>query len=251
MGRALITGASAGIGQEFARQLAQQGRDLVLVARNGERLHALADEYRASHGVDVEVMAVDLRDRAGLARVEERLRDDDRPVDVLINNAGFGVRSRFSASDLDDEQAMIDVMVTAVMRLSHAALPGMLARGKGGILVVSSVAGWLTGGTYNAAKAWATTFAESLSAQVRGSNVRVTALCPGFTRTEFHERAELDMTEVGDWMWLSSERVVSDGLRDLELGRTVSVPGAQYKALTLVARMLPRPIVRSLRLSRR
>lgn len=246
MGRALITGASAGIGEEFARRLAEDGRDLVLVARNGERLASLAREFHERHGVDVEVLTADLRDRAALATVEDRLRDATRPVDVLVNNAGFGVRQRFTRSDIDDEQAMIDVMVTAVMRLTHAALPGMLERGHGGVVVVSSVAGWLTGSTYNAAKAWATTFAESMANQVHGSGVHVTALCPGFVHTEFHDRAQMDMSSVSEWMWLSPQQVVDQCLRDLAAGRTVSVPGAQYRTLSTVLRALPRPLVRSI-----
>jgi uncharacterized protein len=239
MGRALITGATAGIGREFAVQLAAQGRDLVIVARDEARLQALAEELESLHGVDVEVLPADLRQTAALEKVEQRLRDSSKPVDVLINNAGFGIGKSFDRSDIDDEQAILDVMVTAVMRLSHAALPGMKERNRGGIIVVSSIAGFYAGGTYFAAKAWATTFARGLASQLRGTNVRVTALCPGFTRTEFHERGKLDASTISDWLWLSAEKVVADGLRDFEAGRTISVPGIQYKALTGLARVLP------------
>jgi uncharacterized protein len=253
MGRALITGATAGIGREFALQLAAQKRDLVIVARNEGRLQDLASELRAAHGIEVEVLAADLRDLSSLGKVEQRLRDASRPVDVLINNAGFGIRQRFHRSDIDDEQAIVDVMITAVMRLSHAALPGMRERNRGGILVVSSVAGWMAGSTYSAAKAWATAFAEGLATQVRGTNVRVTALCPGFTHTEFHERGDLDVSMVKEWLWLSAEQVVAEGLRDFEAGRPVSVPGIQYKALTTLVHALPRPLLRALgrKISRR
>ncbi|MGD9955852.1 MAG: SDR family NAD(P)-dependent oxidoreductase [Candidatus Nanopelagicales bacterium] len=244
MTTALITGGTAGIGAEFARQLAARGDDLVLVARDGSRLEAYAEELRARHRVDVEVLVADLSDRAGLASVEARLADADRPVDLLVNNAGFGVNQVFVGGDLDAEQQMLDLLVTAVMRLSHAALPGMVARGTGGIINVSSVASFIAGGTYSAAKSWVTVFSESIDRQLRGTGVTVTALCPGFTHTEFHQRAEMDVDHLPDWLWLDAPDVVRGALADFGRGKPVSVPGVQYKALSTLARYLPRPVVR-------
>lgn len=244
MTTALITGGTTGIGAEFARQLAARGDDLVLVARDAERLRAYADELATTYRVGVETLPADHSDRAQLAVVEERLRDAARPIDLLVNNAGFGVNQLFVDGDLDAEQQMLDVLVTAVMRLSHAALPGMVGRGTGGVINVSSVASFIAGGTYSAAKSWVTVFSESIDRQVRGTGVTVTALCPGFTHTEFHQRAEMDVDHLPDWLWLDAPDVVRAALADFGHGRPVSVPGAQYKALSTLARYLPRPIVR-------
>ena len=243
MGTALITGATSGIGLAFARTLARRGHGLVLVARDRERLDLVAAELRG-HRVDVEVLAADLADRAQLAVAEDRIRA--RPVEILVNNAGFGVPQRFATGDLEAEQRMLDVLVTAVMRLSHAAIPGMVQRGSGAILNVSSVAGWITGGTYSAAKAWVTVFSESLALELTGTGVHVTAVCPGFTHTEFHQRASMQMEGVPDWMWLDAQEVVDRALRDVRRGRPVSVAGPQYKALSIAAQYLPRPLVRAL-----
>lgn len=244
MTTALITGGTAGIGAEFARQLAARGDDLVLVARDGARLAGFAAEIEAHYRVAVEVLAADLTVRAQLALVEARLADAARPVDLLVNNAGFGVNQLFVGGDLDAEQQMLDVLVTAVLRLSHAALPGMVARGTGGIINVSSVASFIAGGTYSAAKSWVTVFSESIDRQLAGTGVGVTALCPGFTHTEFHQRAEMDVDHLPDWMWLDAPDVVRAALGDFHRGKPVSVPGAQYKALSTLARYLPRPVVR-------
>ena len=244
MATALITGGTAGIGAEFARQLAARGDDLVLVARDGERLAAYAAELEARYRVQVEVLVADLSDRDQLGTVEARLADADRPVDLLVNNAGFGVNQVFVGGDVDAEQRMLDLLVTAVMRLSHAALPGMVARGTGGVINVSSVASFIAGGTYSAAKSWVTVFSESTDRQLRGTGVTVTALCPGFTHTEFHQRAEMDVDHLPDWMWLDAPDVVRGALADFGRGKPVSVPGAQYKALSTLARYLPRPVVR-------
>ena len=243
MSTALITGATSGIGLTFARTLARRGHDLVLVARDLERLELVASELRA-HRVEVEVISADLTERDQLAVVEDRLRE--RPVEILVNNAGFGVPQRFSDGDLAIEQQMLDVLVTAVMRLTHAALPGMIARGSGAVLNVSSVAGWITGGTYSASKAWVTVFSESLSLELAGTGVHVTAVCPGFTHTEFHQRASMEMDALPEWMWLDPQDVVDRALADVRKGRPVSVAGRQYKALSLAAQYLPRPLVRSL-----
>ncbi|MBI1378880.1 MAG: SDR family NAD(P)-dependent oxidoreductase [Frankiales bacterium] len=244
MTTALVTGATAGIGAEFARQLAARGDDLVLVARDVERLTAYADELGRAHRVRVEVLPADLTDRTALAAVADRLADDARPVDLLVNNAGFGVNQSFVGGDLDAEQAMLDVLVTATMRLTHAALPGMVGRGTGGVINVSSVAGFIAGGSYSAAKAWTTVFSESVDRQLHGTGVRVMALCPGFTHTEFHQRGGMDVSHLPDWMWLDAPDLVRGALADFGRGKPVSVPGAQYKVLSTLARYLPRPVVR-------
>jgi short-subunit dehydrogenase len=203
----------------------------------------VAAELRG-HRVQVDVIAADLADRSQLAIVEERLRT--QPVEILVNNAGFGVLQGFSTGDLEAEQQMLDVLVTAVMRLTHAALPGMVARGSGAVINVSSVAGWITGGTYSAAKAWVTVFSESLSIELAGTGVHVTAVCPGFTHTEFHQRASMETEGIPEWMWLDTQEVVDRALVDVRKGRPVSVAGKQYKALSLAAQYLPRPLVRAI-----
>ena len=246
MSRAVITGATAGIGYEFAAALAARGHDLVLVARDQARLAVTAERLRSAHRISVDITAADLSDRSGMAIVEALLADADRPVEILVNNAGFGVLQGFSTGDLEAEQQMLDVLVTAVMRLTHAALPGMIARGSGAVLNVSSVAGWITGGTYSAAKAWVTVFSESLAVELAGTGVHVTAVCPGYTHTEFHQRASMETEGIPEWMWLDTQEVVDRALVDVRKGRPVSVAGKQYKALSLAAQYLPRPLVRAI-----
>jgi short-subunit dehydrogenase len=235
MGTALITGATAGIGAAFADRLARDGQDLVLVARDEARLGETADLLRRVYAVDVEVLPADLADDAGCAKVEQRLADPARPVDLLVNNAGFTVGTRFLRSDIANEELMLRVLVRAVLRLTHAALPGMVERGKGAVINVSSVAAWRPAGTYAAAKAWVTSFTEGLVGQVAGSGVRIMALSPGYTLTEFHDRAGV-RKPWPRWMWLPAERVVDDGLRDLRRGVVVSVPSARYKLIAFAAK---------------
>ena len=237
MPTALVTGATAGIGHAFATHLARRGHDLVLVARDGARLEDVAATLRTAHGVDVETLVADLVVPDQLLRVEDRLRDVARPVDLLVNNAGFGLKKRFLDNPVDDEVAMLDVLVTVVLRLSHAALGPMTERGSGGVINVSSVAAFLPRGTYAAAKAWVNSFSEWAAHEYRSQGVTVMALCPGFTKTEFHERMEVKRGE--GFLWLDVDFLVEKALQDFDKGRVYSIPGAQYKTITALTRLIP------------
>jgi hypothetical protein len=244
---ALVTGATAGLGAEFARQLAGRGYDLVIVARDTARLEATSKSLAEEFGVDVEVLPADLITDDGCDAVCARLSDNQRPVEVLVNNAGFGMYKTFGSASLEAEERQLDLNVRAVLRLAHAAVRVMTGRGTGRIINISSVAGFVPRGsnaTYSASKAWVTMFSEALAVQLRGSGVTVTAICPGFTRTEFHERASADMTHVPERMWLEAAVVVREGLADAFEGKPVSVPSRQYRALVTAVRLVPRPMLR-------
>ncbi|WP_323793510.1 SDR family oxidoreductase [Nocardioides sp.] len=241
---ALITGATAGIGHEFAVQLASRGHDLVLVARDTARLDEVAAALRAAHGVEVEVITADLVERDQLALVEARLTDPARPIDLLVNNAGFGLKKRFLDNPIEAENAMLDVLVTAVLRLTHAALGPMTERGRGGIINVSSVAAFLPRGTYAATKAWVNSFTEWAANEYRAQGVTVMALCPGFTKTEFHERMEV--AKGTSFMWLDVEFLVEKALSDFDKGRIYSIPGAQYKTVVALTRLVPNKALQAL-----
>ena len=246
MSTALVTGATAGIGHAFCRELAERGNDLVIVARDRARLENVSDELRARHSVNVEILAADLSKRAALRRVADRLADRDRPIDLLVNNAGFGMKKSFLKGDLADEEAMLDVLCRAVLVLSQAGALSMKDRGRGAIINVSSVAGFVPMGTYGAAKAWCTAFTESLAHELAGSGVSVTALCPGFTHTELHERADLDMSRLPKALWLEADRLVRDCLDDVKAGKVISIPGVQYKVIAGVAQLVPHGLLRAL-----
>jgi short-subunit dehydrogenase len=244
MTTALVTGPTSGLGRQFAIQLAAAGHDLILVSRDETRLIELSMELTSSYGTESEIIPTDLSDREQLAVVEARLADPTRPVGWLVNNAGFGLAKSFRETSVEDEQRLLDVLVTAPMRLTHAALPGMIERGFGRNIVVSSLASWVATGTYSAAKAWATVFVEGLQVEVANTGVNVTALCPGFVHTEFHARADMDFEGIPERMWLNPADVVATGIKDCEKGRVLSVPGRQYQALAHVARLSPRSVVR-------
>ena len=236
---ALITGATAGLGAAFVRALAAEGHDLVLVARDEERLAKTRDAVRAVHGVEVELLPADLADEDACARVEQRCAAG---LDLLVNNAGLGLGQPFLETDAGAEERMLRVNVRAVMRLTHAALPPMLARGRGGVLNVSSVAGYVpssSAATYVASKAYVTAFSESLASETAARGVQVTALCPGFTRTEFHSRAGMDTEGIPERLWLEADRVAAEGLADLRRGKAISVPGGAYKGIVAASRLTP------------
>ncbi|MBZ9599085.1 SDR family NAD(P)-dependent oxidoreductase [Streptomyces yangpuensis] len=239
----LITGASAGLGAAFARGFAAKGCDLVLVARDKDRLGDVADALAREYGTACEVLPADLLDPADLDQVAGRLADRTRPVDILVNNAGFGLPAPFPYSPVEDEERMLDLLVKVPLRLTHAALPGLRERRRGGVVNVSSVAGLLPTGTYGAAKAWVTAFSESLRVDMEPYNVRVLAVLPGFTRTEFQERAGMDVSALRDAVWLEPEAVVEQALKDLALRRPVSITGRRYQAYALAVRHLPRAFV--------
>ncbi|MBC7723533.1 MAG: SDR family NAD(P)-dependent oxidoreductase [Burkholderiaceae bacterium] len=238
---ALITGATSGIGAEFARQLAAQGHDLVLVARTASRLEEVAVRLRTVYGVCVECIAADLGSAEALAGVERTVATS--APGILVNNAGFGLRKPFDENPVALEQQHLDVLVTAPMRLSHAALGPMLARGSGVIITVSSVAGFTPRGSYGAAKAWALSFSRWANIQYRPRGVTVMALAPGFVRTEFHERMKVGTGNIPRFLWLTPERVVRVALRDAARGRAVSIPTKRYQLIVAVSRVLPARVV--------
>jgi uncharacterized protein len=244
MATALVTGATAGIGAAYARQLAEEGFDLILVARDKKRLADVAKSLSKEFGVKTEILVADLTKSAQLVKVEKRLASKVKPVEVLINNAGFGINKSFLDSARESEQALLDVLVTAPMRLTHAVLPVMKERNSGTVVNVSSVASWIAGGTYSAAKSYLTVFTESLHTELRGTKVNISALCPGFTRTEFHQRGRMKMTGLPNFMWLSAEKVVARSWKAAKSGKAISVPGWQYLVLSSISRFGPRPLVR-------
>ncbi|GAB2934945.1 SDR family oxidoreductase [Streptomyces mayteni] len=229
-----------GLGAAFARRLARDRHDLVLVARDGEALRRQAAELHDRHGIEATVLVADLATDEGIEAVERRLTDPDRPVGLLVNNAGFALRGTFLDAPVDDELRMLRVHCEAVLRLTTAAAGTMRRRGRGAVINVASVAAFVPRGTYGASKAWVVQFTEGAARDLAGSGVRLMALCPGFVRTEFHQRAGLSTDDIPGWMWLDADRVVDAGLRDLARGRSLSIPDARYKTLIGASRLVPR-----------
>lgn len=242
MARALVTGATAGLGRAFAGRLAEAGWDLVLVARDEQRLEQAAKELRR-YAVDVDVLPADLNDDNDLGAVERRLGDDAEPVDMLVNNAGFAIKRDFLASTVEDEDRLLRVLVRAVLRLTHVAVHAMVRRRQGVVINVSSMAGFVPQSTYNAAKAYVTTLTESVATDVRGKGVHVMAVCPGYTHTEFHDRAGIDKSNMPGPLWLDVDRVVDGAFADLRRGKVVSVPTLRYKLVAAGTRLAPRSLV--------
>ncbi|MFT4028328.1 MAG: SDR family NAD(P)-dependent oxidoreductase [Protaetiibacter sp.] len=238
MPTAVVTGGTAGIGAAFARALAADGYELVLVARTASRLESFAAELRAS-GRDVEVLVADLGVASDVERVAARLADAARPVELLVNNAGYGMKSRLADPDLAEAADAIEVMMHAPLVLAAAVVPGMRERGRGTIINVASVAGYLSMGLYSAIKAWMRVYSESLSNALHGTGVTVTALLPGWVHTEFHDRAAIRKSSIPSWLWLSADELVAACLRDAARGRAVSIPTLRYRFLAWWLRHLP------------
>ncbi|WP_432559302.1 SDR family NAD(P)-dependent oxidoreductase [Granulicoccus sp. GXG6511] len=244
MPTALITGATAGIGAEFARQLADRGYDLVLVARDEGRLKEYAEELHHETAVDVEILSADLADRDQTLQVAARLEDQARPIHLLVNNAGFGLRSTMLEPDTTLEERALDVMCRAVMILGGAAARAMKERGRGIIINTSSVAGVMAMGNYSAVKAFVTAYSESLATQLRQTGVTVTALCPGWVRTEFHDRAQINASSIPTWAWIDKTVLVREALADAEKGKVISIPTLGWKVAMTAARLIPRSTAR-------
>jgi short-subunit dehydrogenase len=243
----VVTGASAGIGRAFALALADRGHDLVLVARDGARLEALAQEIGAAYGASAEVLSADLGDAAALATVEARVADPERPIHLLVNNAGFGTSGHLVDLPVDREQQEIELNVLALVRLTHAALGAFVSRGEGGIINVSSIAGYQPtpgNATYGATKAFVTSFSEAVHEEVKGTGVKCMVLSPGFTRTEFQQNAGIDSSEVPNFLWQEAPAVVQHALRAYDKGRAVCVPGPLNTVTAGFSAVMPHVVTR-------
>ena len=243
---ALVTGATVGIGESFTRLLASKGYNIALVARDEVRLHERAGDLREKYGIQTFVLPADLATKSGVKSVEKYIQSYE--IEVLINNAGFAINKVFTLSNLGDEQDLLNVLVRTPMRLMHVILPGMKERKSGTIINVSSVAGFIAGGTYSAAKSYLTVLSESLNADLKGSGVKVSALCPGFTRTEFHQRARMKLKGLPGFMWLNPDKLVAKAWKDAQANKPVSIPGWQYKLLIAIISITPRGLIRRVRL---
>ena len=241
---ALVTGATSGIGESFTRLLADKGFNLVLVARDESRLHERAAGLKENFGAESVVIVADLVTEVGCTKVEDYIRANE--IEVLINNAGFGINKAFTMSDLAKEEEVLKVLVRTPMRLMHVALPAMKERNSGVVINVSSVASFIAGGAYSASKAYLTVLSESLSTELSATNIKVSALCPGFTRTEFHQRGRMKMAGLPNFMWLNSDVLVAKAWKDAVSGKPVSIPGWQYRVLIGLISVVPRTFVRRL-----
>ena len=241
---ALVTGATSGIGESFTRLLAENGYNVVLVARDLSRLRERASGLESQYGIETVVVQADLATNEGCAVIENYIADNE--IEVLINNAGFGINKSFTVSELDVEQNLLDVLVRVPMRLMHVALPGMKMRDKGIIINISSVAGFIASGTYSASKSYLTVLSESLNTELKDTNIKISALCPGYTRTEFHQRGRMSMKGLPTFMWLNADALVAKSWSNARKGKAISIPGWQYQLLTFVIRIAPRSMVRKI-----
>ena len=241
---AIVTGATAGIGESFTRVLAREGFNIVLVARDLERMKERAAHLESEFKVQTAIVQADLATDNGCAKVERYISENE--IEVLINNAGFGINKAFSVSNLESEQQLLDVLVRTPMRLMHTVIPQMKSRNSGSIINVSSIAGWIAGGTYSASKSYLTVLSESLHTEMKGTAIKISALCPGFTRTEFHERGRMRMDAVPNFLWLRSDRVAYQSWKENQSGKVLSIPGLQYLILSTISRYGPRPLVRKI-----
>jgi short-subunit dehydrogenase len=245
MATALVTGGTSGLGAAFARALARRGYDLVLVARNPDRLESMATELRAL-GSAVETLPADLGHRPDVSRVVERITDAARPIDMLVNNAGFGIHARLTDEDTTEHDLGIEVMCRTVLVLGGAAGRAMRERGSGAIINVSSTAGFMTMGSYSAIKAWVTSYTESLAVELRGSGVKVTAVCPGWVHTEFHERAGISTGSIPKALWVEVGPTIEAALRASAKGRVISIPTVRFSVLMWLARHAPKSAIRAI-----
>jgi len=246
MPTALVTGATSGIGYAFVRYLARAGYRLVIVARDSNRLAGRRGELLTMGSPQVELITADLTVEADRSVVAHRLRAGNDPIDLLVNNAGSTLGVEFLQASAADLVRQVELNSIAVMLLTHAALPGMIARGHGGVINVASTAGLVPGrgSTYGASKSFVVSLSEGLAMSLRGTGVRVQALCPGFVRTEFHQRAKIDMSTTPNWAYIDDDYLVATSMADLRANRPLSIPGALYKAIYLVTKLAPRPLVR-------
>lgn len=244
-GRALITGGTSGIGLEFARQLAERGLNLVLVAREQDRLERTAKQFEWRHGVTVEVIAADLGTPEGRSSVADRLLDDESPVNVFVNNAGAGLYEPLVTDNLEPHRKAIEVMLWAVLELGAAAGRAMKQRGSGTIINTASISGLVPMGGYSAIKSWVKTYSEALYLQLRAHGVHVTTFMPGWVRTEFHQRTGVKTSNIPDFLWLEPERVVRECLEDTEKGKVMSIPSKRFKVISFLAERGPQGAVRA------
>ncbi len=235
----MITGATAGLGAEFAQQLGAKRHNLVLVARDTARLEAKAVRLRQGFAIDVEVISADLQTASGVAAVAARLAQQQKPVTVLVNNAGYGLAKPFEQNTMQQEVDQLSILVSTPMQLMHAAVEPMLARGQGIIINVASMAGFIPRGTYGASKAWIISFSKWANVNYGPRGVHVTAVCPGFVHTEFHQRMGASTLRIPGWMWLDADRVVREGLAAAWIGKSVSVPSQRYAVLASLSKFLP------------
>ncbi|HSN42556.1 MAG TPA: SDR family NAD(P)-dependent oxidoreductase [Propionibacteriaceae bacterium] len=244
MATALVTGGTAGIGNAFARALAARGDDVVIVARDTERMETIAADLRARYGVDVECLTADLAVRADVDMVAGRIEDPSRRIDTVINNAGFGLHAKLLDPDaLDLQERAMDVMCWAVLQLSAAAGRAMAPRGHGTIINVSSTSAWINSGNYSAIKAWVLSFTEALALELAGTGVTATALCPGWVKTEFHTRAGVTNKNLPEFVWVDPDLLVRECLADAAKGKPVSIPTFRWKAAIFVAQHGPQSLM--------